>query len=377
VDRRVVIATLQPDTHGGTGVQTHFRQVARHLRSAGVPVEIVTPFSAERPLVYPVFAVRRLLAPLSGAADVWWYRTWHARFLRRALRRVLATGPAVVYAQDPLAARAAAEAGGPDVRVVLRVHFSGSEALEWASRGRIAMDGRLARSMIRSDEVAFRRIDGVVFVSEAQRAEVLGRYPSLAAIPGWTIPNAVEEPPRVVHGEVVADAVTVGALEPRKNQRFLLEVCAAARDAGSPFSLTVVGDGPDRGPLERAVADLGLRDLVTFAGFVADVAPVLAGHRLYVHAATQETFGLALVEAMAVGLPVVAPPTGGIPELVHDGVEGILWDLGDPTGAARIVTELLGDDARRREMAAAGRLRYTSTYTPEAVMPMLLEVLRV
>ena len=374
MERRIVIATLQPDTHGGTGVQTHFRQVAASLRSEGIPVEVVTPFSAERSLVYPVFAVRRLLAPFSGPADVWWYRTWHARFLRRALRRVLAEGPAVVYAQDPLSALAAAQVGGGDVKVVLRVHFSGSEALEWASRGRIAPDGPMARSMARRDAAAFAMIDAVVFVSEAQRSEVLGRYPVLEGVPQWTIPNAVE----VTDGDlpaVVGDAVTVGALEPRKNQRFLVDVCAVARDAGTPFTLTVVGDGPDRALLERQVRDRRVGDLVSFTGFVGDVGPVLAGHRVYVHAATQETFGLALVEAMGAGLPVVAAPTGGIPELFSDGVEGVLWDLQDVEGAARTVTDLLADDERREAMARAARLRYATTYTPEAVMPMLLDVL--
>ena len=95
----IVIASMMRE-HGETGVQTHVRAVRDWLVAQGRNVRLVTPFSNSRALVYPVFAVRRLIDRLHKPSSVKWYRHWHAVFLRRALRRQLAGGePCVVYAQ--------------------------------------------------------------------------------------------------------------------------------------------------------------------------------------------------------------------------------------------------------------------------------------
>src|SRR6476469_8480534 len=99
---RVVIATILP-AQSTTGVQTHVREVHRYLTGVGRAVTTVDPLSGGARIARGVFAGRVPLAAVNDEAGVMWYREWHWRFLRRALRRELADGgDAVVYAQCPL-----------------------------------------------------------------------------------------------------------------------------------------------------------------------------------------------------------------------------------------------------------------------------------
>ena len=98
-----------------------------------------TPFDWRWPLYVPVYGVRHVIAPVSGSADVRWYRHWHEVFLRGALRTQLADlGDCIIYAQDAPSARAAlATRRDHGQQVVLAVHFRISQADEWADKGRI------------------------------------------------------------------------------------------------------------------------------------------------------------------------------------------------------------------------------------------------
>ena len=143
--RPIIFATLLHE-QGETGVQTHMGVFREYLEGKGREVRILTPFSSPRTLVYPVFAVRRLIDPVSGPLSVWWYRYWHYRFLRLALSRELGDGrPKIVYAQCPLSAKAAMEARScPEQRIVMAVHLNLSQALEWAEKGKIREKGFLS-----------------------------------------------------------------------------------------------------------------------------------------------------------------------------------------------------------------------------------------
>src|SRR5690348_7966794 len=85
----LLIATTLRE-RGITGVHTHLRQLIGYLERRGGAPTLVTSFSWGGPLIAPVFGARFLLQPVSGAANMWWYRHWHEKFLERALRRVLA-----------------------------------------------------------------------------------------------------------------------------------------------------------------------------------------------------------------------------------------------------------------------------------------------
>lgn len=375
--REVVVATLMR-RHGGSGVQTHVRTLVEHLDGTGAPVRVVSPFDAASALVRPVFAVRTVITPLTSSGSVWWYREWHTRFLRRALAQALQGGarPRVVYAQCPPSAEAALAVRRTEP-VVMAAHFNVSEADEWAAKGDIAAQGRLFAAIRALEARVLPRLDGIVYVSEASRRDCLERIPAVAGVPSVVVPNCVPvggAPAPGGHG-VEADLVTVGSLEPRKNQAYLLDVLAAVRRRGRRCTLTVVGDGPLRGALEQRARTLGLAQDVRFVGHRDDVARLLPQHRVYCHTSRMESFGIALAEAMAAGVPVLAAPVGGVPEVVRDGLEGRHWPLDDPETAADILLAVLDDEAGRSRMGRSARSRAEQVFASDVQCPRLLDFL--
>lgn len=120
-----------------------------------------------------------------------------------------------------------------------------------------------------------------------------------------------------------------------------------------PSVLVMVGDGPDRVQAEEEAKRLGVDDGVFFLGKIEAVAPLLAAADLFLLPSSNESFGLSALEALASGVPVVASRVGGIPEVVQDGVTGVLCGVGDVDGMARAATALLSDRSRWDTMSAA------------------------
>lgn len=119
--------------------------------------------------------------------------------------------------------------------------------------------------------------------------------------------------------------------------------------------LLLVGEGPDRSAVEERCGKSAAAERIAFAGPVVEVEDVLAEADLLLLPSETESFGLAALEAFACEVPVIASRTGGLPEVVSDGVHGLLYPVGDVDGMARGAAELLRDDARRREMGRAAR----------------------
>jgi len=138
----------------------------------------------------------------------------------------------------------------------------------------------------------------------------------------------------------------------------------------------VYGEGPLRRDLQEMTRALGLEGQVRFRGFRPDVRDFLPGYRVYVHPSYTETSSLAIMEAMYAGLPIVAAPVGGLPELLDDGVEGRFWDLGDPGKAAATLLELLDDEQEWLAAASAARERFTREFDAAVVVPRLASFLR-
>jgi glycosyltransferase involved in cell wall biosynthesis len=380
----VVVATIMR-TVGATGVQTHVREVCESLASRGNRPQLVTPYSWGGLLSVPVFGVRRLLLePVSGAASVAWYRYWHYVFLRRALERELARlGSAVVYAQCPLSALAALEARrDPSQRVVLAIHFDVSQADEWVSKDKLRQGGRVYRGITELERRVLPLVDGIVYVSESARQGVASHVNGVEHVRSAVIPNFVVDPlsatqaspagRTISNAARTADLVAVGSLEISKNQQFLLAVIHAANQMGRRLTLDIVGDGPCRHRLERRARSLGVEDQVRFLGLRLDAQALLSGHRVFVHAATREAFGIVIIEAMGSGLPVVSSDAGGITEMFEPGVEGLVWPLDDPRAAARVLIDLLEDEARLTRMSAAARARFERSFDA-SVIGLLLE----
>jgi glycosyltransferase involved in cell wall biosynthesis len=151
-------------------------------------------------------------------------------------------------------------------------------------------------------------------------------------------------------------------------------VRAAAR-LESPARVVLTGDGPERAALEAEVARLGLRDRVVFTGFVAhpQVAAVLAHTDVLVLPSRYEELGSVLLETIRAGVPIVASDTGGIPEVVRDGDNGLLCPPGDAASFAEAIDALLADARLRRRMGAAGRAR-SHAFSWDALAPRVLAV---
>ena len=147
---------------------------------------------------------------------------------------------------------------------------------------------------------------------------------------------------------------TVGRLDPAKGHRVLLEAAAQLAGTCSRIRLMLVGDGPERGPLEHRASRLGMADIVTFAGTQADPAPYMAAFDVFVLPSISEGLGLSLIEAMGAGLPVVASNAGGIPEVVSDGETGLLFCAGDASELASCIGRIIDDESYRVALAYAG-----------------------
>lgn len=131
----------------------------------------------------------------------------------------------------------------------------------------------------------------------------------------------------------------------------------AAVNRRRPCHLVLIGDGPDRAAAEEQVRALGLKDRVAFLGERDAFADVLAACDVFLLPSELESFGLAALEALSCGVPVVASDIGGIPELVEHQVTGLLAPLGDTHAMAQHAVGLLEDPARWAAFSTAARKR--------------------
>ena len=132
----------------------------------------------------------------------------------------------------------------------------------------------------------------------------------------------------------------------------------------------MVGDGPDRAPLERQVDALGLHDRVKFVGEQHDLVAWLSSSDVFLLPSSQESFGLAALEAMACEVPVVASRVGGLPEVIEDGRTGYLCPLDAIDQMAARVVNLLGDEARRTLIGRAGAEHVRAQFCASRIVPM-------
>ena len=148
---------------------------------------------------------------------------------------------------------------------------------------------------------------------------------------------------------------TVGRLSPVKDHGSLLLAVRCLRDQGQAVELVVVGDGETRVALQAQAHSLGLTDNVHFLGMRQDVAQLLAAFDVFVLSSISEGYSLALVEAAAAALPIVATKVGGNADIVHDHRNGLLVPAQDHAGLAAALSRLTTNAALREQMGLAGR----------------------
>ncbi|MBI4264825.1 MAG: N-acetyl-alpha-D-glucosaminyl L-malate synthase BshA, partial [Acidobacteria bacterium] len=137
-----------------------------------------------------------------------------------------------------------------------------------------------------------------------------------------------------------------------------------------PSRLLLVGDGPELGAAYRITRERGLSPFVHALGAQEEVLPLLSISDLFLLPSAQESFGLAALEAMACGVPVVASRVGGLPEVIEHGVSGFLHPLDALDEMAASAVSVLTDPVRRRQVAEAARRRVQDQFCAERVVPM-------
>lgn len=150
---------------------------------------------------------------------------------------------------------------------------------------------------------------------------------------------------------------TVGNFTPKKAHRDLIEAVTAIRQSLPEIRLVLVGHGPLERDLRARVRGLGLDESVVFAGFRTDATRLMGAFDVFVLPSRFEGLSIALLEAMALGRPVVATRVGGSPEVIEDGESGILVKAGDPRALAEAIRSLLDDPSRRARISDAARRR--------------------
>jgi glycosyltransferase involved in cell wall biosynthesis len=159
-------------------------------------------------------------------------------------------------------------------------------------------------------------------------------------------------------------AITVGQLRPEKQQTDLIRAVAALVSRGLQIHALLVGDGDERGAIERCIADLGVRDRVQLLGAADEVRPLLKVADTFILTSTAvETFSNAALEAMAMGLPVILSRIGGAAEMVDAGKNGFLYSPGNVTELAGHIAALAGDEALTGKVGAAAATQVQDSFS--------------
>jgi glycosyltransferase involved in cell wall biosynthesis len=363
----IVISSL--DGKGPTGVETHFNQLIDEARARGIDGVLVSAYPSQRLwaklarlLIRPVRLVDKERAELLSL----WINSQviAAKLAALLLPGVGPDGAATLYAQDPVSARTALKANRHrGCRVVTVIHYNVSMAEELRMKGLARTDGPLWRFIVSAEKEALPRVDHIIFVSAFMQGQLGARMAAIRSVPQSVIPNFIGR--SSLHGDRLStggDLIAIGTLEARKNQAFLLHVLARARSRGFLYTLTIVGDGPDRAKLVALTGQLGLQDQVTFTGLQKNAARLIPQHRLLVHAALMENMPITLIEALATGRPILAPAVGGITEVFSHGVEGYFWPLDDIDAACALLIEALSDADAYQRLSQAALARYREKF---------------
>jgi glycosyltransferase involved in cell wall biosynthesis len=156
----------------------------------------------------------------------------------------------------------------------------------------------------------------------------------------------------------------VGGMIPQRDQGTLIEAFASFNRQHANSRLILVGDGPTRGSLEQAVLERDLGNRVVFTGYSDKIADYLDAFDIYVNPTLDEGFGIAVVEAMLAGLPVVLSDKGAHPELIEDGVSGILYQGGKSDSLTQAISGLAANCEKRKSLGEAAVLRAMVNFQP-------------
>ena len=376
IEPRKPVRVLQVVRPAAGGMKGHVLQLSAGLRSHGFECEIACPGDSELirdalelnltvhpvPIVGPLHPLRDPLAIVSLAEVI------------RERR------PALIHAHGSkaglIARMAVLLAGRPPVIVTVhnQVLYGGISPL--MRRVYIAMERRLARRTAR-----------IITVSEALRAEmtdVFGLSPRLVT----TVYNGLDLGPFVAGGDravsrkrrgMPPDALAIGLaarFAPQKGLDILVEAAVPMLEGSPDAVLVLAGAGPLLEVVKTMARATSVRDRILFPGLETDMPGLLSALDIYASAAIAEGLGLGTIEAMAAGLPVASTTAGGTPEVVDDGVTGLLVAPGRAAPLTEALRRLAKDPALRRRMGEAGRARALERFTEDRMLARTAEVYR-
>ena len=361
--------------------------LARGQQSLGHDVLVVAPHDAGLPMEDVVDGVRvRRYRYASDEAETLAYRgtmadqvlrSWSGR--RTLVRFILASRGAT---------RQAIRAFRPDV---IHVHwwFPGGLAV-WprlSTRVPYVMTSHGTDLFLIDRVPAAARLAGPLFRGAAEttvissplvpRVERLGVPRSRITLIPMPIDRAVatevERPLR--EAPATGTLLFVGRLVERKGAAFAVEALAALVRAGRSLRLVIVGEGPERESLIVRAAELGVGDRVELTGALspAEVRARYADGGIFIMPAVtdwkgeQEGFGMVIVEAMAYGLPIVASRSGGIPDIIRDGENGLLVPERDVAGLAGAIGRLIEDPGLATRLASSARDDVRHRFAPARI----------
>lgn len=209
---------------------------------------------------------------------------------------------------------------------------------------------------------AAKLVDRVVAVSE-DAAQLTVASDGVPAAKVQTIWNGIDLDDFDYRGPAqTPTAISVARLSAEKDFPTLLRAVRLTVDRVPDFRLKMVGDGPERAKLEALCQDLNLSPQVEFLGDCRNVPELLSSGAFFVSSSLTEGISLTLLEAMAVGLPVIATAVGGNPEIVVQNETGLLVPAGHPQALADAMIEMCQQPSRWRELGLAGRARVAKEF---------------
>lgn len=196
----------------------------------------------------------------------------------------------------------------------------------------------------------------------------------------FRLPESVEER-KAMRASIGLDdnlkyVVTPARFHPVKDHATLVQAFARVVAARDDARLLLLGDGEERPAVERLVTELGIASRVHFLGVRNDVEKFLAAADVFALSSLSEAASVTILEAMACQRPVVATRVGGTPELVRDGVDGLLTPRQDSEGLAQSLLRLLSDDALAEKMGRSGRERVLERFRLDQAVDAYLGIYR-
>ncbi len=367
VPLRVVLLT---DSDEFAGTERHMLDLARGLTTLGVGVTLACPFPAKLEDAARRERLPTVAIPKRGLVD------WGAAL---TLARRLMSGRAnIIHAHNGRTALAAALAvrGAGRGRCVMTQHF--------LTPNHATQNGLKAAISGAAHHWVIGQMSRILAISEAVRDAMLarGEAPDSKII---VVPNGITAPhpgdpaeTRLSLGIGASTPLVVCAarLEPEKDVASLLHALDAVRHAVPNVRCLIAGEGAERSALAAQIKALGLENRAALLGFRSDAAALMAAADVFVLPSLAEPFGLVLLEAMALGRPVVATRAGGPLEIVADGETGFLVPPSSPEALADALTRLLSSPPLCRRLGENGQARYQSRFTASRMAGATLSVYR-